>query len=119
MEEDYFDKLINKYEENNFIMRFNVYESAYKYTNICVWDYNNSVNVSNYYDFVFVFESVREERKNKNPNINFPRLIFESSEYAKIHRVIDAVECEDYREKLERLSTVVKNASRVLKKVDN
>ena len=119
MDNNYFEQLLNDYENNGVMKHFFIYRSAFKLTNICIWEYDNYISVSNAYDYIYKYDSVLKDNEHYGLDRNIPILIFDSNDFKIIESVIAAIKKNDYKEKLELLKEITNEKKLVLNKVDN
>ena len=106
MKTSFFTNLLSSFDQNNTRVNIKVYDSAYKYTSICIWYLDNTLNISNLYDYVFELDRIK---KDNNDLKVYPKLLFESNSYFKIHNILCATKLGDYRSIIEALGEIVDN----------
>lgn len=116
MEEKYFENALNLYREKGIRKNLFIYDSAYKYTDICMWEYGNMINISNGFDFIYAAEDVKDYNNNYYNDKKQPIMIYETSNYLIMSNILSIVNNCEYEEALEHLKNLTEEKNLVLKK---
>ncbi len=108
MEVNYFRDIIELYDQSGIKKNILLYNSAYKYTDLCIWELDGRLNFSNGFDFIYTAKCVLDYNEAHNCEREMPMLIYDTSNYKIMYKILSIVENEEYRGALEKLDQIIK-----------
>lgn len=121
MKEEFYNYLKNSYREyvqNNIEKYYSLYKSAYYADELCFWEFDNHVNVSDAYDYVVEYQKVYKYNQDFGSEYELPNLLYQTEDKTEASKLLDATSVGDYESRLNELMKVIE-PGKVLALVDN
>ncbi len=122
MEQEFYDYLKKMYWNNiqyDVQKSICVHKSAYTSDDeICFWDFDNRLNVSDPTDYVVEYQRIYKFNKKYSTEYELPNLLYQTSDIMKIESLLEALEIGNYEEKVKQLMNAV-SREKTLSLVDN
>ena len=121
MKEEFYNYLMNSYREylnSNTEKYFSLYKSAFFGDELCFWEFDNVVNVSDIYDFVVEYQKIYKFNQEFDKQHGLPNLLYQTEDKDESKKLLNAAGIGDYELRLNELMKVIV-PGKVLTLVDN
>ena len=119
MKEDFINYLRNLYwmhAQYNLSKAFGICASAVNCEEMCIWEYEGLINISDHYDYVNIFTNVY--MLNNSDEDSLPNILYQTDDKNEMSKIRKAVFIKDYEEMIKELLRVINN-DKTLSLVDN
>lgn len=98
--EEYILDLIDLYHKYGVKKYFFLYGFMDRCDNLCIWENEEEIMISDLYDFIYRDERIKEMNEEFSLEIEAPRAIYVTSDPDEISTIINIASKKDYEEKL-------------------
>ena len=111
MDESFYSYLNMRHIQNeqyDIVRPFCIHASAYDGDEICFWDYDNQIHVSNEKAFLYRYFRVNKYNQKYSTNELLPEILYQTSDKSKMEIILSVLAISNYNSKIEALMDIVK-----------
>lgn len=116
MDDEFVEYLNNaywKYIQYGIEKHFHIFKDASNSDLLSIWEYDESVNVSDYFYYL-----IEKDTSIDGVIYEVPDLLYQTDDKEKSKKIIDALKIDDYEKKIIKLISII-NKEKTLRLVDN
>ena len=121
MKDEFYNYLKNAYwahVQYGLEKYFSLYKSAYFANEVCIWEFENRLNISDTDDYVIEYQKVYKFNQYFNAEYELPNLLYQTEQEEESKALLYAAAIGDYEQRLKELMNIV-GKEKTLSLVDN